>query len=61
MATEYPLNYMQSLREVELSILRAISLGLHLDEDYLPNCHTAAANLLRLLHYPRCVAPLTHN
>ena len=40
-----------------MSILRALSLGLHLDEDYLGNCHTAVDNQLRLLHYPRRVVP----
>ena len=43
----------KACREVELTLLRALSLGLHLEEDFLEKFHTAPDNQLRLLHYPR--------
>ncbi|KAI0732023.1 thymine dioxygenase [Fomitopsis betulina] len=49
---EASLDFFWSLRKVELSILRALSVGLHLDEDYLGERHAASDNQLRLLRYP---------
>ncbi|KAJ7246122.1 Clavaminate synthase-like protein [Mycena haematopus] len=40
------------LHEVELTILRALALGLDLPEEYFVALHGAADNQLRLLHYP---------
>ncbi|KAH9936297.1 thymine dioxygenase [Fomitopsis serialis] len=49
---EASLDFFWTCREVQLTILRALSLGLNLEEDYLEKCHTAVDNQLRLLHYP---------
>ncbi|KAH9841554.1 Clavaminate synthase-like protein [Rhodofomes roseus] len=46
------LDFFWVCREVELTILRALSLGLHLEEGFLEKFHTAPDNQLRLLHYP---------
>jgi isopenicillin N synthase-like dioxygenase len=43
----------QTCHEVELTILRALALGLKLPEDYLLAIHKRPDNQLRLLHYPR--------
>ncbi|KAI0732029.1 thymine dioxygenase [Fomitopsis betulina] len=46
------LDFFWACREVELTLLHALSLGLHLEEDFLEKFHTAPDNQLRLLHYP---------
>ncbi|PCH40084.1 thymine dioxygenase [Wolfiporia cocos MD-104 SS10] len=46
------LEFYWSCYQIELNILRALALGLHLDEDYLVKYHATANNQLRLLHYP---------
>jgi len=37
---------------VQLKILSAVAVGLHLDEDFFSKNHTTPDNQLRLLHYP---------
>lgn len=49
---EYCLYYFKVCDETSKKILRAISLGLGLEEEYLVSFHTASDNQLRLLHYP---------
>ncbi|KAH9936305.1 thymine dioxygenase [Fomitopsis serialis] len=49
---EASLEFFWACREIELTILRALSLGLHLEESFLEKFHTAPDNQLRLLHYP---------
>ncbi|OBZ71618.1 hypothetical protein A0H81_08344 [Grifola frondosa] len=46
------LDFFWACHEIELTILRALALGLKLPEDYLVKYHTAQDNQLRLLHYP---------
>ncbi|THG95303.1 hypothetical protein EW026_g6327 [Hermanssonia centrifuga] len=46
------LDFYWTCREVELTVLRALALGLHVPEDYFIQYHVAADNQLRLLHYP---------
>ncbi|KAJ7731565.1 Clavaminate synthase-like protein [Mycena maculata] len=46
------LDFFWLCHEIELNILRALALGLHLPEDYFLKSHTAPDNQLRLLHYP---------
>ncbi|CCM03542.1 uncharacterized protein FIBRA_05676 [Fibroporia radiculosa] len=46
------LGFFWACYKVELTILRALALGLHLSEDYLVQFHAAPDNQLRLLHYP---------
>ncbi|KAI0917161.1 hypothetical protein AcW1_007571 [Taiwanofungus camphoratus] len=46
------LDFFWACHKVEITILRALALGLQLSEDYLEKYHTAADNQLRLLHYP---------
>jgi len=50
--TEACLDFNWTCRQVELPILRALALGLHLQEDFLAKYHVEADNQLRLLHYP---------
>ncbi|KAJ8494867.1 hypothetical protein ONZ45_g13089 [Pleurotus djamor] len=47
--------------QVELTILRALALGLNAPEDYFDQYHTAADNQLRLLHYPSVPADELRN
>ena len=49
----YLLTSTQTFRDIELSILRALAIGLHLSEDYFLQFHAVAENQLRLLRYPR--------
>jgi isopenicillin N synthase-like dioxygenase len=46
------LDFYWTCYEVELTILRALALGLKLPEDYFMALHKVADNQLRLLHYP---------
>ncbi|KIP04361.1 hypothetical protein PHLGIDRAFT_76061 [Phlebiopsis gigantea 11061_1 CR5-6] len=46
------IDFFWSCREIELSFLRALALGLAVSEDYFLQYHAAADNQLRLLHYP---------
>ncbi|KZT12038.1 thymine dioxygenase [Laetiporus sulphureus 93-53] len=46
------LDFFWACYEVELTILRALAVGLHLPEDYLVKYHATPDNQLRLLHYP---------
>ena len=49
---------MQTFRDVELTVLRALAIGFHLPEEYFLQFHTVAENQLRLLRYPRCATLL---
>ena len=46
---------LQTCHNTELQILRAITVGLGISEDYLVKYHNGHDNQLRLLHYPRSV------
>jgi len=46
------LDFFWTCYEIELTILRALALGLKLPEDYFMAYHKAPDNQLRLLHYP---------
>lgn len=47
--------FMQTFREAQLPILRALAIGFNLPEEYFVEFHQTAENQLRLLHYPRYV------
>ncbi|KAG7891112.1 hypothetical protein KL905_000549 [Ogataea polymorpha] len=49
---EYCLYYFKLCTVLSKKILRAIALGMGLDEEFLTSYHTRSNNQLRLLHYP---------
>jgi len=46
------LDFFWTYHQVELTVLRALALGLNLPEEYFLQYHTNPDNQLRLLHYP---------
>jgi len=56
------LDFFSLCYEVELNILRALAVGLGIDEDYFARYHTTPdGNQLRLLHYPSVPAEEMRN
>lgn len=51
----------QACREVELTVLRALAVGLRIPEEYFVQYHGKADNQLRLLHYPRYISSFSHS
>ncbi|KAH3662178.1 hypothetical protein OGAPHI_005426 [Ogataea philodendri] len=49
---EYCLYYYKLCTVLSKKVLRAIALGMGLDEEFLTSYHTKSNNQLRLLHYP---------
>ncbi|KAH9942877.1 thymine dioxygenase [Amylocystis lapponica] len=50
--TKACLDFYWACRKVELTVLKALAVGLHLPEDFLAQSHAVVDNQLRLLHYP---------
>lgn len=54
-------HFYETCYDIELSLLRAIALGMGLSEDFFLHYHTKKDNQVRLLHYPPVEAELLRN